>query len=74
MEKIYLVIIDFFENEENSIVNICSNFETAERLMKEYKNNCEKYPDNTYMYHIDEVLLTGEDILWDCYINNQIEV
>lgn len=72
MNKIYLVIIDLYESEENSIVNICSNRETAEKLMNQYIKNCKAsgYESN-YHYHIDEVELNdSEDILWDCYRNS----
>lgn len=71
MNRIYLVVVDLYESEENAIVNICSNRETAEKLIKEYQNNC----DDVLDYHIDEVELDpNKDILWDCYDNNEYRI
>ena len=71
MNKIYLVIIDLYNSEENSIVNICSSRETAESLMNQYIENGKTSNYKSYSYHIDEVdLTTSEDILWDCYRNS----
>ena len=73
MNKIYLVIIDLYGNEENSIVDICSTREKAEELMEEYMSNC-KQNYASYSYHIDEVELdSSKDILWDCYQNRDID-
>ena len=70
MDKIYLVIIDFYENEENSIVNICSTLEKAEELKKQYEKNS----DGIYKYHIDVIDLdSNQEILWDCYEFRQSE-
>jgi hypothetical protein len=72
MNKIYLVIIDLYDNEENSIVDICNTREKAEELMEEYMNNCKQHY-TSYSYHIDEVELdSSKDILWDCYQNRDI--
>lgn len=68
MDKIYLVIIDIYHDEENSIVNICKTKEQAKSLMDEYSLNGF---DVNYSYHIDEVDLNQDsDILWDCYYNS----
>lgn len=68
MDKLYLVIIDQYENEENSIVNICTSREVAVKLMTEYLNRTH---DVNFNYHIDEVPLDfSKDILWDCYNNS----
>ena len=66
-EKIYLVIIDIYKDEENSIVNICTSREKAEELMERYKEQA----GSAFNYHIDEVVIDfSKDILWDCYDNN----
>lgn len=74
MDRIYLVIIDLYRDEENSIVNICKTREKAEELMNQYIENGENEDndeDFSYHYHIDEVDLNSEnDILWDCYDNS----
>ena len=70
MNKIYLVIIDLYLSEENSIVNICSSRERAEELMNEYINNCK---NSDFSYHIDEVDLDpSKEVLWDCYDNKEL--
>ncbi len=70
MDKIYLVIIDLYHDEENSIVNICKTREKAEELMNQYIEGW-KNDDKSVSYHIDEVNLNSEDeILWDCYNNS----
>lgn len=69
MDKIYLVIIDLYHDEENSIVNICKTREKAEELMNQYIGNGDD--EDSYSYHIDEVDLNSDDeILWDCYDNS----
>jgi len=69
MDKIYLVIIDLYRYEENSIVNICKTREKAEELMNQYTERWKNNGDVSY--HIDEVNLNSEDeILWDCYNNS----
>lgn len=75
MNKIYLVIIDLYDSEENSIVDICSTREKAEELMEKYINNCKQHEiASSYSYHIDEVELdSSKDILWDCYQNRDID-
>ena len=71
---IYLVVIDLYESEENSIVNICSNRETAEKLMEQYIENCYNRGYDTVSYHIEEVELdSNKNILWDCYNNSEID-
>ena len=71
---IYLVVIDLYESEENSIVNICSNREIAEKLMEQYIENSNKREYDTVGYHIEEVELDpNKDILWDCYNNSEID-
>lgn len=71
---IYLVVIDLYESEENSIVNICSNRETAEKLMEQYIENCYNRGYDTVSYHIEEVELDpNKNILWDCYNNSEID-
>lgn len=68
MNEIYLVIIDQYGEEENSIVNICTTLEKAESLKKEYED---RTIDSNYSYHIDVVELdSSKDILWDCYDNS----
>lgn len=70
MDKIYLVIIDLYNNEENSIVDICTTKEIAEKLMNEYSRRA-SYNNSEYSYHIDEVELdSSKDVLWDCYTNS----
>lgn len=70
MDKIYLVIIDLYRYEENSIVNICKTREKAEELMNQYIENW-KNVEGDISYHIDEVNLNSEnEILWDCYNNS----
>ena len=65
--KLYLVIIEIYHDEENSIVNICSNYDVALELKKEYEERAE----NMYSYRIDEIdTSSGKDILWDCYSNS----
>ena len=74
MNKIYLLIIDIYDTEENSIVNICSTREKAEELMNQYINNAKEsgYFNN---YHIDEVDLdSSKEILWDCYDNSSFNI
>ena len=72
MNKIYLVIIDLYDSEENSIVNICSTREKAEELMNKYENNTSN-SQIPHDYHIDEVTLdSSDDILWDCYENRDL--
>ena len=67
-EKLYLVIIDIYNDEENSIVDICTTREKAEELMKLYISNSD---DSEFNYHIDEITIDyGKDVLWDCYDNN----
>ena len=77
MNKIYLVIIDLYDSEENSIVDICSTREKAEELMEKYINNCKQNGSegySPYSYHIDEVELdSSKDVLWDCYQNRDID-
>ena len=71
---IYLVVIDLYESEENSIVNICSNREIAEKLMEQYIENGNSRGYDTISYHIEEVELDpNKDILWDCYNNSEID-
>lgn len=75
MKKIYLVIIDLYENEENSIINICTSYEKAEELMNEYIDNGKDLPEeNQFSYHIDEIEVDySKDILWDCYDNSDFK-
>ena len=69
---IYLVIIDLYNTEENSIVNICTTKEKAEELMNQYIKNNNESGYNDVSYHIDEVELDfSKDILWDCYNNSE---
>ena len=75
MDKIYLVVIDLYESEENSIVNICTTREKAEELVEKYVTAGEQYNLNDFSYHIDEVELDpSKDILWDCYINSEFNI
>ena len=70
MDKIYLVVIDIYDEEENSIVDICTTHDKAEELISQYQENGKEYED-TVNYHIDEVELDdSKDILWDCYENS----
>lgn len=70
-EKLYLVIVDLYENEENSIVNICTSKEIAENLMEKYRENSQYELD----YHIDEITIDySKDILWDCYENSSFNI
>ena len=74
MEKIYLVVIELYNDEENSIVDICTTREKAEELMNEYVAEGKKnFPDDDeFSYRIDEVELDeSKDILWDCYRNSR---
>lgn len=74
MNKIYLLIIDIYDTEENSIVNICSTREKAEELMNQYINNA-KESGYIHDYHIDEVDLdSSKEILWDCYNNSSFNI
>ena len=69
MDKIYLVVIDIYDEEENSIVDICSSREAAEDLISQYLENAKGHGDS-HSYHIDEVKLdSSKKILWDCYEN-----
>ena len=69
-EKLYLVIVDLYEIEENSIVNICTSREAAENLMEQYLINSE----NRLSYHIDEITIDySKDVLWDCYKNSSFK-
>ena len=69
MDKIYLVIIDLYDTEENSIVNICTTREKAEELMSEYGEG------SGFSYHIDEVDLDfSKDVIWDCYVNSIFKI
>lgn len=71
MNKIYLVIIAMFNEEENSIVNICSTKEKAIELKEQYTKNC-KCSGYDSEYYIQEVILDpNEEILWDCYKNSK---
>lgn len=75
MNKIYLVIIDYFENEENSIVDICTTRELAEELMNKYIQNSSERDLDAYDYHIDEVELdASKGVLWDCYENSTFNI
>lgn len=66
-EKLYLVVIDLYDSEENSIVNICTSKEVARNLMNQYIENSGRRFD----YHIDEITIDySKDILWDCYNNS----
>lgn len=70
MDKIYLVVIDIYDEEENSIVDICTTREKAEELISQYQENGREYED-VVNYHIDEVELDdSKDVLWDCYENS----
>ena len=70
-EKLYLVIIDIYHDEENSIVNICTTREKAEEVMDLYINNSD---DSEFNYHIDEITIDySKDVLWDCYDNNLLK-
>lgn len=70
-EKLYLVIVDLYENEENSIVNICTSKEIAENLMEKYRENSQCELD----YHIDEITIDySKNILWDCYENSSFNI
>lgn len=67
MDRLYLVILEMYHEEENSITDICTSRETAERLLNQY-TNCTK--DSNYSYRIDEINLNpNEEVLWDCYKN-----
>lgn len=67
MDKIYLVVIDLFEEEENAIIDICSSYEKAVELYYKYREDSK----DTFSYHIDEVELDpNKEVLWDCYKNN----
>ena len=69
MNKIYLVVIDIYDEEENSIVDICTTRKKAEKLISQYQENGREYED-VVNYHIDEVELDdSKDVLWDCYEN-----
>lgn len=73
--KLYLVIVDLYENEENSIINICTSYEKAEELMNEYVENGKDLPEEIRLsYHIDEIEVDySKDILWDCYNNSSFK-
>ena len=69
MDKIYLVVIDIYDEEENSIVDICTTHKKAEELISQYQENGREH-EETVNYHIDEVELDdSKDVLWDCYEN-----
>lgn len=68
MNEIYLVIIDQYQDEENSIVNICTTESKAEELVHTYTDRTK---DSNYSYHIDVVSLDPKkEVLWDCYDNS----
>ena len=77
MNKLYLVVIDLYDSEENSIVNICTNKEIAEKQINNFKENSSKngYSSNDFDYHIDEIEIDySKDILWDCYVNSAFNI
>lgn len=76
MNKLYLVIIDIYESEENSIVNICTSREVAEQQIEQFEENAIKNGfANDFDYHIDEIDIDySKDILWDCYENNAFNI
>ena len=72
MNKIYLVIIAMFNEEENSIINICTSKEKAESLKTQYEHNCKCNHSTDCEYYVQEVFLDSDkEILWDCYNNSK---
>lgn len=72
-EKLYLVIIDLYEDEENAIVDICTSREVAEKLIDKYLEDFNNFIDcdAPFNYHIDEITIDySKDILWNCYNNS----
>lgn len=77
MNKLYLVVIDLYDSEENSIVNICTTKEVAEEQIEIFKENSIKngYSSKDFDYHIDEIEIDySKDILWDCYVNTSFDI
>ena len=79
MNKLYLVIIDIYDSEENSIRTICTSREVAEQQIIQFKKNAKDsgFADNEFLYnyHIDEIDIDySKDILWDCYVNNSFNI
>lgn len=73
MNKLYLVIVDLYNTEENSIVNICTSREQAEKQIETFRKNFIEHPyyNGDFNYHIDEIEIDyNKDILWDCYKNS----
>jgi hypothetical protein len=62
-----LYIVTNLEDAENPyVINICSNLETAEKLVEQYKNNYELGGYRVPEFSIDEAD-TDNDIIYDVY-------
>lgn len=65
MEEVYLVVVEKYQDEENSVVCVCSSLKKAESLINQFKNN---NLSNDLSWRVDTVKLNQDnEVLWDCY-------
>lgn len=65
MEEVYLVVVEKYQDEENSVVCVCSSLKKAESLINQFENN---NSDSDLSWRVDTVKLNQDnEVLWDCY-------
>lgn len=69
MDKIYLVLNtntnDGRAEKERWCLDICKDYETAEKLQQKYINNFLEYQEKCDFIEIEEVELSDKNIFWD---------